>query len=267
MSLCLDRAGIRVDGRWLVRGVSLAVRPGRVIASVGPNGSGKSTVLRLLGGLWKPTEGRAEIDGARLAGLPRRTLARRVTFVPQDTHIGFAFKVREVVAMGRHPHVGRFESLRRRDHRAVGAAMERADVAHLADRLANELSGGERQRVLIARSLATEADVVLLDEPTANLDIDHALDTYVLLRSLASEGKAVAVALHDLNAVVRWADAAALLHRGRLEASGPVGEVVTDELVESVFGVRVERLRCSDGAPALAFDRRGGLAGAGSAAP
>lgn len=266
MSLCLDRAGTRVDGRWLVRDVSLAVRSGRVKAIVGPNGSGKSTVLRLLGGLWKPTEGRAEIDGSALDGLPRRTLARRVTFVQQDTHIGFAFKVREVVAMGRHPHVGRFGSLSRIDYKAIGAAMERADVAHLADRLANELSGGERQRVLIARSLATEADVVLLDEPTSNLDIDHALDTYMLLRSLAAGGKAVAVALHDLSAVMRWADSAALLHRGRLLASGLVGEVLTDDLVQLAFGVRVERLHCSDGAPALAFSRLDVIARSGSAA-
>ena len=242
MNLSLKEAGIRVDGRWLVRDVSLDLRPGRVQAVVGPNGAGKSTVLRLLAGLWKPTSGRVEMDGVPLSAIRRRAVARRVAFVPQDTHVGFAFRVREIVAMGRHPHVGRFESARPRDAAAVDSAMDRADVSHLADRLANELSGGERQRVLIARSLATEADFLLLDEPTANLDIDHALETFRLLKGLATEGKAVAVALHDLNAVVRWADSVTVLNAGRLEAGGPVVDVLSDQLVRTVFNVGVERL-------------------------
>lgn len=253
MNLSLKEAGIRVDGRWLVRDVSLDVRPGRVQAVVGPNGAGKSTVLRLLAGLWKPTAGRVEMDGLPLPAMRRRAVARRVAFVPQDTHVGFAFSVREIVAMGRHPHVGRFEAPGRRDSAAVDSAMDRADVRHLADRLANELSGGERQRVLIARSLATEADFLLLDEPTANLDIDHALDTFQLLKELAAEGKAVAVALHDLNAVVRWADGVTVLNAGRLEAGGPVGEVLSDRLLRAVFNVGVERLVADGKGTALVF--------------
>ena len=194
---------MKIDGRWLVRDVSLAIEPARVTALVGPNGSGKSTVLRLLAGLWRPTRGRASMDGADLTSMARRLVARRVAFVPQDTHIGFAFSVREVVEMGRHPHVGRFETPGPQDAAAVDAALDRADVTHLADRPVNELSGGERQRVVLARSLATEAEVILLDEPTSNLDIDHSLETLRLLKDLATGGKAVAVALHDLNAVAR----------------------------------------------------------------
>ncbi len=253
MNLSLKEAGIRVDGRWLVRDVSLDLSPGRVQAVVGPNGAGKSTVLRLLAGLWKPTSGSVEMDGVQLPTMRRRAVARRVAFVPQDTHVGFAFRVREIVAMGRHPHVGRFESPGRHDSAAVDSAMDRADVRHLADRLASQLSGGERQRVLIARCLATEADFLLLDEPTANLDIDHALDTFRLLKALAAEGKAVAVALHDLNAVVRWADRVTVLNAGRLEASGPVVDVLSDHLLRAVFNVGVERLLAAAEGTALVF--------------
>ena len=115
---------MKIDGRWLVRDVSLAIEPARVTALVGPNGSGKSTVLRLLAGLWRPTRGRASMDGADLTSMARRLVARRVAFVPQDTHIGFAFSVREVVEMGRHPHVGRFETPGPQDAAAVDAALD-----------------------------------------------------------------------------------------------------------------------------------------------
>ena len=255
MSLFLRNAGIQIDGRSLIRDVSLSVESERVTAVVGPNGSGKSTVLRLLAGLWEPTEGLAELNGENLARLPRLAVAREVTFVPQDTRVDFAFTVRDVVAMGRYPHVGRFDSLGAADVDAVNAALERADVAHLEERFANELSGGERQRVLIARSLATEAKAILLDEPTANLDIDHSLETLELLQELADEGKAVAVALHDLNAVMRWADQVALMNGGRLEAFGAVGDVVRDDLIEPVFGVNVEHLRTAGGNETLVFHR------------
>ena len=256
MTLALKEAGIRIDGRWLVRGVSLSIDAERVTAVVGPNGAGKSTVLRLLAGLWRPTEGLAELDGKPLARIPRRAIARRVAYLPQSTHINFAFTVREIVRMGRHPHIGRFESPSRTDDAAVESALTRADVKHLGERPINELSGGERQRVLIARSLATQADAILLDEPTSSLDIDHSLETLWLLKELASEGKAVAVALHDLNAVARWADKVALLHEGSVGACGSVDMVLKDDLLNSVFGVAVERLMSASGTEAFVFHRR-----------
>ena len=255
MNLSLCSAGIEVDGRSLIRDVTLSVESSRVTAVVGPNGSGKSTVLRLLAGLWKPTEGRAELNGQDLERLSRQAIARQVTFVPQDTRIDFAFTVRDVIEMGRFPHVGRFDSLGNADIAAIDAALARADVEHLADRRVNELSGGEQQRVLIARSLATEAEVILLDEPTANLDIDHSLETLELLQELAHGGKAVAVALHDLNAVTRWADQAALMNDGQLQSFGGVEDVLRNDLIETVFGVRVERISSSSSRETLLFHR------------
>ena len=255
MNLVLKHAGIRIDGRWLVRDVSLSIRPKQLTAVVGPNGSGKSTVLRLLAGLWRPTEGRAELEGKSLDRIPRRMIARRVAYLAQSTQIGFAFTSREIVRMGRHPHIGRFDTPSPVDDAAVEAALERADVVHLEDRPVNELSGGECQRVLIARSLATEADAIVFDEPTANLDIDHSLETLRLLKQLAQEGKAVAVALHDLNSVARWADQVALLHEGRLQACDVAERVLRDDLVESVFGVTMERLMASSGVETFVFHR------------
>jgi iron complex transport system ATP-binding protein len=255
VSLALERAGLAIDGRWLVRDIDVAVAPGVFTAFVGPNGSGKSTILRLLAGVRPASEGRVLLDGADLGARRRRDLARRVTFVPQDTHVAFAFRVREVVAMGRHAHLGRFERERDEDRHAIDEAMARCDVAHLATRAVNELSGGERQRVIIARSLATEAAHVLLDEPTASLDIAHALDVLALCRRLARDGRAIGVALHDLNAALRFADETVLLAGGRVARSGPTASVLTPDAVGAVFGVRVERAVESAVGPVLVFDR------------
>jgi iron complex transport system ATP-binding protein len=239
VSLAVDKVGIWIGDRWLVREASVRVEPGRLVALVGPNGSGKSTLLRLLAGVWAPSEGTATLDGVPLARVPRRSLARAVALVPQDTHIAFAFSVREIVAMGRHAHLGRFEREREADRTAIADAMARADVAGLADRDATGLSGGERQRVLIARSLAAEARHLLLDEPTASLDVAHALDVLALCRRLADDGHAVAVALHDLNLARRFATDAVLLCDGGVVAAGPADRVLTPSAISDVFGVAV----------------------------
>lgn len=239
MSLAVAGAGLSIGGRWLVRDASVDIEPGRLVALLGPNGSGKSTLLRLLSGVWAPSAGTVTLDGAPLARVPRRVLARAVALVPQDTHIAFAFSVREIVAMGRHAHLGRFERERAADREAIAEAMARADVTGIADRDATELSGGERQRVLIARSLATEARHLLLDEPTASLDVAHAIDVLALCRRLADDGHAVAVSLHDLNLARRFATDAVLLRDGTPVAAGPVDRVLTPALVGEVFGVTV----------------------------
>jgi iron complex transport system ATP-binding protein len=246
VSLAADRAGFAVGGRWLVRDATLSIGAGRLVALVGPNGSGKSTLLRLLAGIWTPSAGAVTLDGAPLGRRRRRDVARAVTLVPQDTHIAFPFSVREIVAMGRHAHLGRFDREGPADREAIERALQRADIASLADRDATALSGGERQRVLIARSLATEARHLLLDEPTASLDVAHALDVLGLCRRLADDGHAVAVALHDLNLARRFATDAALLRDGRVVAAGPAAAVLTPAAVGEVFDVEVSVARAGD---------------------
>ena len=257
MSAGLEARGISVErgGRKILHDVSLRIEPGRFTALVGPNGSGKSTLLKALAGLWPVSTGEVLFGAQPLHTFKRRDIAKRIAFVPQDTHIDFAFTVEEIVAMGRHPHRGRFAPETAADRKAITAALERCDVEDLKPRAANTLSGGERQRVLIARSLAAQPEVVLLDEPTASLDIEHAIEILDLCRELAREGHAVAVAIHDLNAVTRYADVSALIDRGRVVKVGATEDVLSPAAFAEVFGVQAEVLSGSDGAKLYAFRR------------
>lgn len=254
-TLALQQAGVAIDGHWLLRDATVTLATGGVTALLGPNGSGKTTLLRLLAGLLTPSAGQVCLDGTDLRAFSRRDLAQRIAFVPQDTHLNAAFSVREIVEMGRHPHRRRFERLLPHDQALVDEALHRADVWHLAARPVQALSGGERQRVIIARSLATQADVLLLDEPTASLDIAHALDVLDLCQQLAHAGKTIALALHDLNAAARYATHLVLLHAGQVVTQGGAETVLQAEQLQRVFDVCTERLHTPQGTPVLVFSR------------
>jgi iron complex transport system ATP-binding protein len=244
---------IRRSGRLTLNAVSLAINPGALTVVVGPNGSGKSTLLRVLAGLWRPETGTVRLGGTPLERFRSREVARRVSFVPQDTRIDFSFTVREVVAMGRYAHRGQFAHEKADDRIAVDAALERCDVTHLAECPANALSGGERQRVLIARSLAARPEVILLDEPTANLDIEHALDILCLCRELANDRRAVVLATHDLDAATQYADLVQVLDHGDVVGAGAPRDVLDPVAVERVFGVCGEIVHTANGSPHLVF--------------
>jgi iron complex transport system ATP-binding protein len=250
-------AGVRRSGQWILRDASVQISPGAVVAVVGANGSGKSTLLRCMGGLWPATQGRVMLGEEDLRNLARKEIARAITYVPQEPHFAFEFSVREIVRMGRYAHRDRFAYETREDLRIVEEALHRADIAHLADRPVVQLSGGEKQRVLIARSLATRSRILLLDEPTANLDIDHSLDILELCRSVANEGHAIAIATHDLNAAYRIADHVVLLNNGSVLFSGKPQDVLTAEHLKRAFHVTSETLIASDGTPQLLFRRLG----------
>ena len=224
-----------------------------ITAIVGPNGSGKSTLLRTLSGIWKPTGGTVTLDGRPLSDLRRREIARRVAFLPQDTRCDFAFTVEEIVTMGRHAHRGRFAPPGPADRLAIEAAIAVCDLQHLRARTLDRLSGGERQRVAIARCFAAEPSVLLLDEPAAHLDIEHALSVLAVCRRLAASGVAVAVAMHDLGTALRVADHVLLMSCGRIVASGFPRDVLTPDRCRDVFAVAAESLTTSDVRPALVF--------------
>jgi iron complex transport system ATP-binding protein len=229
--------------RPAIDAVSLEVPAGACTAVLGPNGSGKSTLLRLLLGTLVPSSGEVELDGRPVARWERPEIARAVGVVPQVEEAAFPMSVRELVAMGRYPHLGPWRREGDGDRRAVERAMARCDVLALAHRPVSTLSGGERQRARVARALAQEPAALALDEPTAALDVSHEMAIFELLRELGRAGTTVLLVTHNLNLAARYADRLVLLDRGAVAAAGTPAEVLTRETVERVYGwpVRIGR--------------------------
>jgi iron complex transport system ATP-binding protein len=223
----------------ILESIAFEAGTGRFVGVVGPNGAGKTTLLRTINGVLDPDEGRVLVDGSVVASLSAEAVARRVATVPQDTSLAFDFPVRDVVAMGRSAHRGRFERATDADREAVERALDRAQVRTLADRSVGTVSGGERQRVLLARALAQETPALLLDEPTASLDVNHQVRTLSLVRSLVEEGRTAVAAIHDLDLAARFCDALVVLAEGRVLAVGSPAEVLTPSVVESAFDTPV----------------------------
>jgi iron complex transport system ATP-binding protein len=214
----------------------MAVRPGELLGIIGPNGSGKSTLLRLLAGLLTPARGLVELDDAPIKTMGRHALARRIAFLPQIVQPAFAFTCEEVVAQGRYPHLHALGFLSPADLEAVRRCMETTDTQEFARRPFDELSGGERQRVLIASILAQEADHLLLDEPTAALDIHHQAFVFHHLREFSRQGLAVAVVVHDLNLAAQFCDRLLLLSIGEIAAEGTARDVLRVEHLVPAYG-------------------------------
>jgi iron complex transport system ATP-binding protein len=212
------------------------VPPGSVFALLGPNGSGKSTLLKLLLGALTPTAGEARYRDQAVSEWPRRDYARHVGVVPQLEQITFPLTVRELVSMGRYPHMGTWRAEGSADRHAVDQAMRRCEIVELAGRPLNTLSGGERQRARVARALAQEPDTLVLDEPTAALDIHHEMAMFELLAQLAQrDGKTVVIATHNVNLAARYATRVLLLDRGRPAAVGTPVEVIEADTIGRVY--------------------------------
>lgn len=239
MKISLQGLGFAYDTRPVLEGITLELAEGEVLALVGPNGSGKSTLLRNIAGILKPTAGSVYLDFKELRKFTPRELARLLGAVEQERHVGFDFTVRELVELGRLPHLGRLERLGPEDREAVRRAMALTHIEEFADRPISTLSGGERQRVFLAIALAQDPKALLLDEPTAHLDINYQLEIMEIIRERARAGLTVIMALHDLNLAAQYADRMALLHRGRVLALGRPEEVLSPERIKEAFGVEV----------------------------
>lgn len=239
------------QGRCVVQDIHLAAHPGRVLALVGPNGAGKSSLLAALAGWLAPSRGEVSLDGLSLAAWPTMDLARRRAMLSQKVQLDFAFRVEEVVLLGRAPHGRR--SVQAQDVRVVEQALQLAQAAHLRGRNYLQLSGGEQQRVQLARVLAQvwERDQgpawLLLDEPEAGLDIAHQHDMLRQLRALSRRGYGVIVVLHDLNLAARYADDTALLQQGRLLRIGTPDHVLEPQLLSKVYALGLERIDAGQG--------------------
>lgn len=226
-----------VDGKQILQSVDFAGHEGEFVGLLGPNGAGKSTLLRLLAGLQRPTNGAVTIGERQIQQMTAADIARQVAYVPQDTHVSFGFSVREIVLMGRHPHIGRFEVEGQADHDIVADTMERIGVLPLAERSIVSLSGGERQMVFIAKALAQQPRVLLLDEPVSALDIRHQLHILSLVRAQTRTGVTAVAVLHDLNLAARFCDRLYMMADGQIVTDGPPEQVYTEEALARTYGV------------------------------
>ncbi|WP_395397852.1 ABC transporter ATP-binding protein [Novosphingobium sp. BL-8A] len=237
VTISTENLSVRLGRRDVLHGLSARFEPGTLVGVIGPNGAGKSTLVRALVGLIDAQEGTVTLDGQDLASVPPRERARRIAYLPQGQTLHWPLTVERLVALGRLPHLGPMSRIAEEDLAAIHEAMARADVSHLAARVATELSGGERARALLARALAVGAEALVVDEPLAALDPGHQIDVMEMLAREAREGALVLAVLHDLNLAARHCDRLLVIDKGRLIADGTPATVLTDEILRDVYGV------------------------------
>lgn len=253
-ALTLDAVSYQVGPHRIIDDVSLDVHYGQVLALVGPNGAGKSTVLGLLAGDIKPTAGAVSLDHRPLATWDSRELAQTRAVLLQANQVAFSFTAQDVIDMGRAPWIGTPQA--DRDEDAIAESIAVTDIEHLQQRSFPTLSGGEKARVSLARVLAQRTRIVMLDEPTAALDLRHQEEVLRIARQIASQGRAVIVVLHDLSLAAAYADTIAILHHGRLAACGAPQEVLTAERVEQIYGTAVRIIADPDTGRPVVLPRR-----------
>lgn len=233
MTFEIHRLTYCLHHRPLIEDISLTFTPGILYGILGPNGSGKSTLLKTLSGIWTPTAGRLLWQEQNLLQFSRIAMSRILSLVPQNPPLYFDFNVYSMVAMGRYPHGCRNPDSREK----IEQALRQVDAWHLRYQLLSQLSGGERQRIYIARALATQSPILLLDEPTSYLDLRHQLEIWQLLRLLVKEGKLIIAAVHDLLAAQRFCDQLVILNQGRCHATGKYTDIMTLSLLQTIFGI------------------------------
>ena len=250
-AISLERVTVTLGGREVVREVTAEIETGHWVALIGPNGAGKTSLLRAVAGLL-PCDGSVLLEGAPLSELGRRERAKRLALVPQEPRTPPWLTVAEYVLMGRTPYLRPLASEGEADHDAAARALSRLDLDELAERTLGTLSGGERQRVVVARALAQEASIVLLDEPTASLDIGHQQQALDLLDTLReTEGLTLVAAMHDLTLAAQYADRVLLLDQGRVVADGAPADVLTEAALAQHYGARVRIVTLDDSVAVL----------------
>lgn len=231
------------DRRLIVHDSSLQATSGSFIGICGPNGAGKSTLLRMLGGLLRPATGQIRLNQTELTRIRLKSLARISAYMHQDTSMPFDFSVRDVVLMGRHPYRSGLSAWSAEDRTIAENCMELTDCQPLAEQVVTRLSGGERQRVMFARILTQQTPILLLDEPTASLDVYQADATLELCRQMASQGRLIIAVLHDLRSAARYCDRLLLMHQGQIVADGDPEEVLHEGHLAYVYGIRAKTFR------------------------
>ena len=224
----------------VLNGIDFSIERGKFISIIGPNGSGKSTLLKTLNNLYIPTCGSIKIDGKDINSFKKRDLAKEIALVPQDTSIDYDFSVEDIVLMGRHPYKKRFERENEDDYSIAREAMELTNTIKFSKKSIREISGGERQRVIIAKALAQNPRIILLDEPTSNLDINHQIDILNLLKKLNRErNTTVILVIHDINLAARYSDEIILVNKGRILSKGRPEDVISLKNIEETYNMKV----------------------------
>lgn len=236
----LNGVAFHYDGEWTLRGINLTIGLREVLGIIGPNGSGKTTLLKILARLLHPFEGEVLFKDRTLSSIQTALLAQQVAFIPQEHQIVFPYTALEIVLMGRYPHMRGWAFESKKDHRIALAAMERMEVDGLADRLFSELSGGEKQRVIIARALAQEPKVLLLDEPATFLDLHHQMGIYAILEELNRRQEMTLIMVsHDLNMASQFCHRLLLLNQGRMVRTGSPEEILTVDQIRATYRCEV----------------------------
>lgn len=250
--LSVNALSVAYGNRQVLKGVDFDLPAGQILAVIGPNGAGKSTLIRALSGVTPAQGGEVRAGQRDLLHLPANERARLLAVLPQAVNLPPAFTGWETVMMGRTPHLNFLGQTGAQDEEVVRIAMQRTDTLSLAERRVGEISGGEQQRLLLARALAQSAPILLMDEPTAHLDLQYQINLLDLIRNLAlQDGLAVLMILHDLNLVARYADRVGLLLEGRLEALGTAEEVLTPDLLSRAYHLKLQVIPSSNGHPLL----------------
>lgn len=232
----IEKVGFQYTEEWVLKNVSFRIKEGEFLGIIGPNGSGKTTLLKIIDRILMPQEGEVYVKGTNINKMKRDALARLIAVVPQDFPVTFSFSVEEIVLMGRAPHLGRLRFEGKKDYEIAHRAMEVTDTISFADRSINELSGGERQRILIARALAQQPQIILLDESTAFLDIKHQIAFFDLIKTLNKKEELTVVSVtHDINLASLYCDRIILLNAGNIHCMGTPDEVITESNIKNVY--------------------------------
>ena len=239
--LKLDNIDFKYGDKEVLKNISLNVAKGEFLSIIGPNGSGKSTILKLITKINSFKVGSIKLKGKSILDIDQKELAKSISLVPQSTFVDYEFTVSELIMMGRFPYKKRFERENQEDLEIVNNAMEKTNVKYLKDRLITEISGGETQRVTIARALAQETEIILLDEPTSFLDINHQIEVLNLLRDLnKNEGKTILLVIHDINLAARYSDRIMILKDGQVMDIGSPEEVISKENILKAYNLKSE---------------------------
>lgn len=232
--LRVESLSYKTRGKYLIEDISMELQPGIINGIIGPNGSGKTTFLKVLTGIWKAASGKVFWQDADLFSFDRHTLSRTISLVPQNANVNFDFTVEEVVEMGTY---SRSDLTVEDKKKSIQWALERVNAWHLRNQCAMHISHGERQRMYIARSLVTQSPILILDEPTSNLDLRHQLEIWELLQQLSKENKLIIVANHDLQATTRYCKNVVVFDQGHCIATGPCLKIINNDFIASIFGI------------------------------